>query len=135
MFLFVPSDSHRDGFRLLCTDGTQAPLSHYRNCNLGRGPGGGMVTRFNFRKVARKFLVTVQVKSLFSRFLFPLSPPNIKHFVSTVNIRKCPFTPIKRLKDSLLLFRCCLANEDERGSASNSSTRLLLERTTFSSKM
>ncbi|XP_029989756.1 saxiphilin-like [Sphaeramia orbicularis] len=51
----------RDDFRLLCTDGTQAPLSHYRNCNLGRGPGSGMVTRFNFRKIARKFLVTTQM--------------------------------------------------------------------------
>ncbi|XP_070815800.1 saxiphilin-like [Chaetodon trifascialis] len=54
-------DSDGDEFRLLCTNGTQAPLSHYANCNLGRGPGGGMVTRFNFRKVARKFLVTVQM--------------------------------------------------------------------------
>uniref|UniRef100_A0A8C9ZHE8 Serotransferrin n=1 Tax=Sander lucioperca TaxID=283035 RepID=A0A8C9ZHE8_SANLU len=54
-------DSDRDEFRLLCTDGTQAPLSHYRNCNLGRGPGGGMVTRFNFRKIARKFLTVVQM--------------------------------------------------------------------------
>ncbi|XP_078104759.1 saxiphilin-like isoform X2 [Sander vitreus] len=54
-------DSDRDEFRLLCTDGTQAPLSHYRNCNLGRGPGGGMVTRFNFRKIARKFLTMVQM--------------------------------------------------------------------------
>uniref|UniRef100_UPI0037E8BBE4 saxiphilin-like n=1 Tax=Semicossyphus pulcher TaxID=241346 RepID=UPI0037E8BBE4 len=54
-------DSDRDDFRLLCTDGTQAPLSHYRTCNLGRGPGAGMVTRFNFRKPARKFLVTAQM--------------------------------------------------------------------------
>ncbi|XP_059184515.1 saxiphilin-like [Centropristis striata] len=54
-------DSDREAFRLLCTDGTQAPLSHYRNCNLGRGPGGGMVTRFNFHKTARKFLTTVQM--------------------------------------------------------------------------
>ncbi|XP_071349939.1 saxiphilin-like [Trachinotus anak] len=54
-------ESESDEFRLLCTDGTQAPLSNYRNCNLGRGPGGGMVTRFNFRKVARKFLLTVQM--------------------------------------------------------------------------
>ncbi|XP_051270223.1 saxiphilin-like [Dicentrarchus labrax] len=54
-------DGDRDELRLLCTDGTQAPLSHYRNCNLGRGPGGGMVTRFNFRKVARKFLGIAQV--------------------------------------------------------------------------
>ncbi|KAF3856269.1 hypothetical protein F7725_016992, partial [Dissostichus mawsoni] len=56
-----PSDSDRDEFRLLCADGSQAPLSHYRICNLGRGPGGGMVTRLNFRKTARKFLSTVQM--------------------------------------------------------------------------
>ncbi|XP_060898900.1 saxiphilin-like [Labrus mixtus] len=53
--------SERDQFRLLCTDGTQAPLSQYRTCHLGRGPGAGMVTRFNFRKIARKFLTTVQM--------------------------------------------------------------------------
>ncbi|KAI4826633.1 hypothetical protein KUCAC02_030071 [Chaenocephalus aceratus] len=54
-------DSDRDEFRLLCADGSQAPLSHYRTCNLGRGPGGGMVTRLNLRKTARKFLSTVQM--------------------------------------------------------------------------
>ncbi|XP_047437776.1 saxiphilin-like [Mugil cephalus] len=58
-------ESERDEFRLLCGDGTQAPLSSYRNCNLGRGPGGGTVTRVNFRKLARKFLATVQ--TLFGR--------------------------------------------------------------------
>uniref|UniRef100_A0A8D3DCE2 Serotransferrin n=1 Tax=Scophthalmus maximus TaxID=52904 RepID=A0A8D3DCE2_SCOMX len=54
-------ESESGEFRLLCPDGTQAPLSHYRNCHLGRGPGGGIVTRVNFRKVARKFLVTMQM--------------------------------------------------------------------------
>ncbi|KAM3877579.1 saxiphilin-like [Diretmus argenteus] len=54
-------ESEREDLRLLCTDGTHAPLSGYRNCNLGRGPGGGMVTRQNYRKVARKFLGTVQM--------------------------------------------------------------------------
>ncbi|KAM9859647.1 saxiphilin-like [Aulostomus maculatus] len=54
-------ESEKDKFRLLCTDGSQAPLSHYRTCNLGRGPGAGMVTRLNFRKIARKFLLTVQM--------------------------------------------------------------------------
>ncbi|XP_041638917.1 melanotransferrin [Cheilinus undulatus] len=54
-------DSDSDDFRLLCTDGTQAPLSHYRTCNLGRGPGASMVTRLNFRKIARKFLTTTQM--------------------------------------------------------------------------
>lgn len=48
-------------FRLLCPDGTQAPVSRYRSCNLGRGPGGAVVTRYNFRKVSRKFLLAVQV--------------------------------------------------------------------------
>ncbi|XP_041836318.1 saxiphilin isoform X2 [Melanotaenia boesemani] len=54
-------EAERDKFRLLCTDGTQAPLSRYRSCNLGRGPGGGMVTRHNFRKVVRKFVMTIQL--------------------------------------------------------------------------
>ncbi|XP_076012960.1 saxiphilin-like [Genypterus blacodes] len=54
-------ESEKEEFRLLCTDGTQAPLNQYRKCNLGRGPGGGTVTRFNFRKIARKFLVTAQM--------------------------------------------------------------------------
>ncbi|XP_014897919.1 saxiphilin-like isoform X1 [Poecilia latipinna] len=54
--------SEWDSFRLLCPDGSQAPLSHYRSCNLGRGPGGGMVTRHNFRKVVRKFISAVQTQ-------------------------------------------------------------------------
>uniref|UniRef100_A0A8C7WYE8 Serotransferrin n=1 Tax=Oryzias sinensis TaxID=183150 RepID=A0A8C7WYE8_9TELE len=53
--------SDREMFRLLCPDGTQAPVSRYRSCNLGRGPGGAVVTRYNFRKVARKFLLAVQL--------------------------------------------------------------------------
>lgn len=61
-FLSYLSGSERDKFMLLCPDGTQAPISHYRSCNLGRGPGAGMVTRHNFRKVARKFLIAVQVQ-------------------------------------------------------------------------
>ncbi|CAG06928.1 unnamed protein product [Tetraodon nigroviridis] len=57
--------SFRDELSLLCADGTQAPLSHYRSCNLGRGPGAATVTRRNFRKVSQKFLSTVQM--LFGR--------------------------------------------------------------------
>ncbi|XP_077385811.1 saxiphilin-like isoform X1 [Festucalex cinctus] len=59
------ANSERDKFRLLCTDGTQAPLSHYNTCHLGRGPGAAVVTRVSFRKVARKFLLTLQM--LFGR--------------------------------------------------------------------
>ncbi|XP_061688474.1 saxiphilin-like isoform X2 [Syngnathoides biaculeatus] len=58
-------NSERDKLRLLCTDGTQAPLSHYKTCNLGRGPGAAVVTRLSFRTVARKFLLTLQ--TLFGR--------------------------------------------------------------------
>ncbi|KAJ3602027.1 hypothetical protein NHX12_029787 [Muraenolepis orangiensis] len=54
-------DSQRDEFRLLCTDGTNAALSHHAQCNLGRGPGGGVVTRSNYRKIARKFLTAAQM--------------------------------------------------------------------------
>ncbi|XP_039545606.1 inhibitor of carbonic anhydrase isoform X2 [Pimephales promelas] len=53
-------ESEKDEFRLLCTDGTHAPLSSFKRCNLGRGPGGGVVTRMNMRKMVRKFLVAAQ---------------------------------------------------------------------------
>ncbi|XP_056607597.1 saxiphilin-like isoform X1 [Triplophysa dalaica] len=55
------AESEKDEFRLLCTDGTQAPLSSYSKCNLGRGPVGGVITRMNSRKIARKFLLAAQV--------------------------------------------------------------------------
>ncbi|KAI2663737.1 Serotransferrin [Labeo rohita] len=54
-------ESEKDEFRLLCADGNHAPLSSFRKCNLGRGPGGGVVTRMNIRKIARKFLVAAQM--------------------------------------------------------------------------
>uniref|UniRef100_A0A3B4CKA0 Serotransferrin n=1 Tax=Pygocentrus nattereri TaxID=42514 RepID=A0A3B4CKA0_PYGNA len=54
-------DSEKDEYRLLCTDGTRAPLSSFRKCNLGRGPGSGVVTRINNRKIARKFLTAAQM--------------------------------------------------------------------------
>ncbi|XP_026863631.2 melanotransferrin [Electrophorus electricus] len=53
--------SENKEYKLLCTDGTWAPLSHFRKCNLGRGPGGGVVTRMNHRKIARKFLIAAQM--------------------------------------------------------------------------
>ncbi|KAL2090975.1 hypothetical protein ACEWY4_013238 [Coilia grayii] len=59
-------ESERGDYMLLCTDGLNAPLSDYRRCNLGRGPGGAVVTRMNYRKVARKFL-TATVMAFGSR--------------------------------------------------------------------
>ncbi|XP_078082950.1 saxiphilin-like isoform X1 [Mustelus asterias] len=47
-------------YKLLCTDGTQADLKDFRKCNLGRGPGNAIVTRYNYRKITRKFLGVVQ---------------------------------------------------------------------------
>ena len=58
---FRGSESERGEYRLLCTDGLSAPLSDFRRCNLGRGPGGGVVTRNNYRKIARKFLTAITV--------------------------------------------------------------------------
>ncbi|XP_064424151.1 saxiphilin-like isoform X2 [Latimeria chalumnae] len=52
--------SESDQYRLLCPNGSKAKLSDFRTCNLGQGPGQAVVTRHNYRKVARKFLTVVQ---------------------------------------------------------------------------
>uniref|UniRef100_A0A8C9SEA2 Serotransferrin n=1 Tax=Scleropages formosus TaxID=113540 RepID=A0A8C9SEA2_SCLFO len=54
-------EQEKGHYRLLCTNGSLAPLSDFGRCNLGQGPGGGVVTRFNYRRVIRKFLTTIQV--------------------------------------------------------------------------
>uniref|UniRef100_A0A3P8ZC92 Serotransferrin n=1 Tax=Esox lucius TaxID=8010 RepID=A0A3P8ZC92_ESOLU len=59
--LWSIKESESDEYQLLCSDGTRAPLSDYRSCNLGRGPGQGVVTRFSVRKIARKFVAAAQV--------------------------------------------------------------------------
>ncbi len=72
-YSFFPStESEKDEFRLLCADGTRAPLSSFRTCNLGRGPGEGVVTRMNTRKIARKFLATAQVCFMLEPKTYPL---------------------------------------------------------------
>ncbi|KAI5628395.1 hypothetical protein C0J50_2885, partial [Silurus asotus] len=53
-------DKMKDEYRLLCTDGTRAPLRSFRTCNLGRGPGGAVVTRINNQNLARRFLTAIQ---------------------------------------------------------------------------
>uniref|UniRef100_A0A3B3T1Z3 Serotransferrin n=1 Tax=Paramormyrops kingsleyae TaxID=1676925 RepID=A0A3B3T1Z3_9TELE len=53
-------EDEREDYRLLCTDGSRARLGEFQHCNLGRGPGRGVVTRFNYRTIARKFLNAVQ---------------------------------------------------------------------------
>ncbi|XP_051888450.1 saxiphilin-like [Pristis pectinata] len=47
-------------YKLLCTDGTQANVTDFRKCHLGRGPGSAVVTRYNYRKITRKFLAVAQ---------------------------------------------------------------------------
>ncbi|KAK6483648.1 melanotransferrin-like isoform X1 [Huso huso] len=53
-------ESERESYRLLCADGSRAELADFRRCNLGRGPGRAVVTRHNYRKIARKFLTVAQ---------------------------------------------------------------------------
>ncbi|NWX38982.1 TRFE2 protein, partial [Steatornis caripensis] len=56
----VFSESEQQEYELLCPDGTTAELTEYSTCNLGKGPGRGIITRHNFRKVTNKFLTMVQ---------------------------------------------------------------------------
>lgn len=122
-FFCLPSGDGGDEFRLLCSDGTQAPISHYRSCNLGRGPGGGVVTRLNFRKVARKFLMTLQV-CLFNYYYY--------YFTSS---RFCVIKSVDVVVIYLLSVRCFLDGRAERDTDSNSLILHLLEKMIFCSKM
>ncbi|NXX81238.1 TRFEB protein, partial [Urocolius indicus] len=54
------TESERQEYELLCPDGTTAELAEYSTCNLGKGPGRGIVTRHNFQKVTNKFLSMIQ---------------------------------------------------------------------------
>ncbi|NXS65550.1 TRFE2 protein, partial [Pandion haliaetus] len=47
-------------YELLCPDGTTAELTEYSTCNLGKGPGRGIITRHNFQKITNKFLSMIQ---------------------------------------------------------------------------
>ncbi|NWW66547.1 TRFE2 protein, partial [Ifrita kowaldi] len=47
-------------YELLCPDGSTAELTEYSTCNLGKGPGRGIVTRNNFQKITNKFLSMIQ---------------------------------------------------------------------------
>ncbi|NXK96672.1 TRFE2 protein, partial [Formicarius rufipectus] len=52
--------SEQQEYELLCPDGSTAELSQYSTCNLGKGPGRGIVTRSNFHKITNKFLSMIQ---------------------------------------------------------------------------
>ncbi|NXB47883.1 TRFE2 protein, partial [Leucopsar rothschildi] len=54
------TESEQQQYELLCPDGSTAELSKYSTCNLGKGPGRGIVTRNNFQKVTNKFLSMIQ---------------------------------------------------------------------------
>nr|XP_047920053.1 melanotransferrin-like isoform X2 [Anser cygnoides] len=54
------TESEHQEYELLCPDGTTAELSEYSTCNLGRGPGRGIITRRNFQKITNKFLSMIQ---------------------------------------------------------------------------
>ncbi|NXF05703.1 TRFE2 protein, partial [Smithornis capensis] len=59
------SESEQQEYELLCPDGSTAELTEYNTCNLGKGPGRGIVTRNNFQKITNKFLSMIQL--LFGR--------------------------------------------------------------------
>ncbi|NWV92207.1 TRFE2 protein, partial [Machaerirhynchus nigripectus] len=54
------TDSERQEYELLCPDGSTAELTEYSTCNLGKGPGRGIITRNNFQKITNKFLSMIQ---------------------------------------------------------------------------
>ncbi|NXG09618.1 TRFE2 protein, partial [Sakesphorus luctuosus] len=54
------TEAEQQEYELLCPDGSTAELSQYSTCNLGRGPGRGIVTRSNFHKITNKFLSMIQ---------------------------------------------------------------------------
>ncbi|NWT99181.1 TRFE2 protein, partial [Urocynchramus pylzowi] len=54
------TESEQQEYELLCPDGSTAELTEYSTCNLGKGPGRGIVTRNNFQKVTNKFLSMIQ---------------------------------------------------------------------------
>ncbi|NXF28985.1 TRFEB protein, partial [Nyctibius bracteatus] len=54
------TESEQQEYELLCPDGTTAELTEYSTCNLGKGPGRGIITRHNFQKITNKFLTMIQ---------------------------------------------------------------------------
>ncbi|XP_025024986.1 melanotransferrin-like isoform X2 [Python bivittatus] len=54
------TELEREAYELLCPDGTTAPLTAYSTCNLGHGPGRAIVTRHNFQKITKNFLMVIQ---------------------------------------------------------------------------
>ncbi|NWS14475.1 TRFE2 protein, partial [Pachyramphus minor] len=54
------TESEEQEYELLCPDGSTAELTQYSTCNLGKGPGRGIVTRNNFHKITNKFLSMIQ---------------------------------------------------------------------------
>ncbi|XP_051661451.1 melanotransferrin-like isoform X2 [Manacus candei] len=54
------TESEEQEYELLCPDGSTAELSEYSTCNLGKGPGRGIVTRNNFLRITNKFLSMIQ---------------------------------------------------------------------------
>ncbi|NXR59540.1 TRFE2 protein, partial [Rhadina sibilatrix] len=54
------TESEQQEYELLCPDGSTAELTEYSTCNLGKGPGRGVVTRNNFQRITNKFLTMIQ---------------------------------------------------------------------------
>jgi len=63
------SESEQQEYELLCPDGTTAELTEYSTCNLGKGPGRGIITRHNFQKITNKFLSVIQVSGYYKLYI------------------------------------------------------------------
>uniref|UniRef100_A0A8C5P8Q6 Transferrin-like domain-containing protein n=1 Tax=Leptobrachium leishanense TaxID=445787 RepID=A0A8C5P8Q6_9ANUR len=57
--LTIMSEELQD-YELLCPDGSTAPLTSFRTCNLGQGPNKAIVTRGQMHRITKKFLTLIQ---------------------------------------------------------------------------
>ncbi|RMC05987.1 hypothetical protein DUI87_17532 [Hirundo rustica rustica] len=64
-----PTESEQQEYELLCPDGSTAELTEYSTCNLGKGPGRGIVTRSNFQRITNKFLSMIQFSNVWGENL------------------------------------------------------------------
>ncbi|NWV60418.1 TRFEB protein, partial [Malurus elegans] len=60
LIIMSATESEQQEYELLCPDGSTAELTEYSTCNLGKGPGRGIITRNNFQKITNKFLSMIQ---------------------------------------------------------------------------
>ncbi|CAH2295378.1 melanotransferrin-like [Pelobates cultripes] len=53
------TDAELQEYELLCPDGSTAPLTSFKTCNLGKGPNKAIVTRGLMRRITKRFLTLI----------------------------------------------------------------------------